>query len=130
MLKIVKLLLENIPEIKKRGWVFSLIWKVFRISKVKDISEIWTNYRSLKSNSFEIPNLGLVRLRENLRFDGNILNTTVSRIADKWFISFGVEASLSYLPCKNQASVGIDLGIKTLATLSNGTLRKFPICRR
>jgi len=55
VLKIVKLLLENIPEIKKRGWVFSLIWKVFKISKTKDISEIWTNYRSLKSNSFEIP---------------------------------------------------------------------------
>jgi putative transposase len=46
----------------------------------------------------KIPKLGTVRLRGNLRFDGKILNTTVSRIADKWFISFRVEASLSYLP--------------------------------
>jgi len=53
--KIEKLILKNIPKIKKRGWVFSLIWKVFKISKVKDVSEIWTIYRSLKSNNFEIP---------------------------------------------------------------------------
>ena len=53
--KIEKSILENIPKIKKRGWVFSLIWKVFKISKVQDISEIWTIYRSLKSNNFEIP---------------------------------------------------------------------------
>ena len=51
--KIEKSILENIPEIKKRGWVFSLVWKVFKISKVKDISEIWTIYRSLKSNNFD-----------------------------------------------------------------------------
>jgi len=163
MLKIVKLLLENIPKIKKRGWVFSLIWKA------KDISEIWTNYRSLKSNSFEIPKTinishkielkpnnfqktyfakasGISRFTWNwalgnwnekykngekplgmsLKKEFNSLNATVSRMADKWFISFGVEASLSYLPCKNQASVGIDLGIKTLATLSNGTFIKSP----
>jgi len=38
-----------------KGWILSLIWKVFKLSKVKDISEIWTNYKSLKSNSFKIP---------------------------------------------------------------------------
>ena len=42
------------PKIKKRGWVFSLIWKVFKLSKVKDISEIWENYRKLKLNNFQI----------------------------------------------------------------------------
>jgi putative transposase len=33
---------------------------------------------------------------------------------------------MSYLPCKNQASVGIDLGIKTLAVLSNGSFVESP----
>ncbi len=50
----------------------------------------------------------------------------VSRIADKWFISFGIKPSMSYLSCKNQASVGIDLGITTLAVLSNGSFVESP----
>ncbi|EJF06113.1 hypothetical protein ThvES_00018320 [Thiovulum sp. ES] len=52
--KIAKLILENIPEVKTRGWVFSLVWKVFKISKVKDVSEIWKTYKKLKSNNFKI----------------------------------------------------------------------------
>ncbi len=32
-----------------------------------------------------------------------------------------IKPSMSYLPCKNQASVGIDLGIKHFALLSNGS---------
>jgi IS605 OrfB family transposase len=53
-MKIDKLILKNIPKVKKRGWIFSLIWKVFKMSKVKDISKIWENYQKLKSNSFKI----------------------------------------------------------------------------
>jgi len=101
------------PKFKKKG-------------KSKDSFYIGGDQIKIVGKKVKIPNLGLVRLRENLRFDGKILNATVSKMADKWFISFGVEASLSYLPCKNQASVGIDLGIKTLATLSNGTFIKSP----
>ncbi len=67
------------------------------------------------------PKLGLVNMRENIRFNGKISNAIVSRIADKWFISFAIKPSMSYLPCENQASVGIDLGIKHFALLGNGS---------
>lgn len=53
-MKIDKIILKNIPQIKKRGWVFSLIWKVFKLSKVENISEIWKIYRKLKSDNFKI----------------------------------------------------------------------------
>ncbi len=68
----------------------------------------------------KIPNLGYVRLSENIRYQGTILSATVSRQADSWFISFAIEPSISFIPCKNQASVGVDVGSKALATLSNG----------
>jgi len=58
-------------------------------------------------------------MREKIRFIGKIKNATISRIVDKWFISFAIKPSISYFPCKNQASVGIDLGIKHFAVLSN-----------
>lgn len=70
----------------------------------------------------KIPNLGWVRLREVLRFKGKIISATVSRQADKWFVSISVETDdLTHLrPAENQGNVGVDLGVKSLATLSNG----------
>jgi len=68
----------------------------------------------------KIPNLGWVRLRESLRFEGKISGITISRKADRWFVSVHVETSQLPKPCENQAVIGIDLGIKTFATLSNG----------
>ena len=84
-----------------------------------------------------IPKLGWVKMRENLRFYGKIMSATVSRIADKWFVSIQVDVPFNSLPVakklcsenqtvinKGVASVaevkvvGIDLGIKTMATLS------------
>ena len=80
----------------------------------------------IKDKKVHIPNLGLVKMRENIRFIGKIKNATISRIADKWFISFAIKPSISYLPCKSQASVGIDLGIKHFAVLSNGSFIDSP----
>ena len=74
----------------------------------------------IEEKRVKIPNLGWVRLTEFLRFDGKIHSATVSRTADYWFISINVSTTQKPQPCENQAVVGVDLGIKTLATLSNG----------
>ena len=69
-----------------------------------------------------IPNLGWVRMRETLRFAGKILSATVSRVADRWYVSLAVETQDdSPLPrTENQGAVGVDLGVKALVTLSTG----------
>lgn len=69
-----------------------------------------------------IPKLGWVRMREPLRFSGKILSATVSRVADRWFVSITVETTDdSPLPkAENQGAVGVDLGVSELATLSTG----------
>lgn len=74
----------------------------------------------IKEKQVKIPNLGWVRLREFLRFEGKITGVTISRSANYWFISVSVETSLLPKQCENQATIGVDLGVKTLATLSNG----------
>jgi len=70
----------------------------------------------------KIPNLGWVNLAENLRFQGKILGATISKTADKWYISIQLEtANKMIATSESQAVVGVDLGVKTLATLSDGT---------
>lgn len=72
--------------------------------------------------AIRIPNLGWVRLREALRLPGKIMSATVSREADRWFVSITVadarEAPL--IDRENQTVVGVDLGLTHLATLSTG----------
>ncbi|WP_198343111.1 RNA-guided endonuclease InsQ/TnpB family protein [Oleiphilus messinensis] len=68
----------------------------------------------------KVPNLGWVTMAEPIKFDGHIHSMTISRQADKWYVSFSIADDLPVLPSKNQAACGVDLGIKTLATLSNG----------
>ena len=77
---------------------------------------------SIKGKTIRIPNLGYVRMTEGLRFDGKIMGAVISRTADKWFVSIQVELP-DPKPIHNSESqaVGVDLGIKDLATLDNGT---------
>jgi len=68
----------------------------------------------------KLPVLGWVRMREAVRFAGKLKRVTVSREAGRWFASIMVETDdikSVEQPC---AVVGVDLGIKTLAVLSDG----------
>lgn len=64
--------------------------------------------------------IGEVRLNESLRFEGKIMSGTVSREADKWFLSVAVDVGDISKKRKKNGKVGIDLGIKTALALSNG----------
>lgn len=62
-----------------------------------------------------------IKMREKLRFDGKVKQANVSFQNGKWFCSFLIEVE-NYKGNSNQhGSVGVDLGIKDLATLSDGT---------
>ncbi len=74
----------------------------------------------VEGKCIRIPKLGWVKMQEVLRFSGKILSAVVSRVGGKWFVSISVELEQLPPPCKSHASVGVDLGIQTLATLSNG----------
>src|SRR5215469_7147335 len=71
-----------------------------------------------------LPRLGHVRLKERgyLPTKGvQILAATVSEQAGHWYVSIQVEEEQS-IPENTGPVVGIDLGIKNLATLSDGTV--------
>jgi len=71
----------------------------------------------------KVPNLGYVKMAELLPYGGKINSMTLSRSANKWYVSFSINVEFSMLPSKNQARCGVDLGIKTLATISRGDIR-------
>ena len=58
-------------------------------------------------------------MTEELRLQGKILSAVISSRAGWWFVSIAVEVEHE-TPTHGGGTVGIDLGIKTLATLSGG----------
>lgn len=77
---------------------------------------------SIDGCRIRIPRLGWVRMRESLRFAGKIMSATISRVANRWFVSITVDTEdNSHLPkAENQGAAGVDLGVSALATLSTG----------
>ena len=76
---------------------------------------------TVKGQTVHIPQLGWVRMHESLRFVGKVLDGTISRTADRWFLSVTVEIpDPPRILRENQAVGGVDLGVSALATLSTG----------
>ncbi len=72
----------------------------------------------------QLPRIGRVRLKERRKsyYRGRILSVTLRRRANRWFVSIIVEEDIpDPVPIRGNA-VGVDLGIKTMATLSDGTV--------
>ncbi len=74
---------------------------------------------SVDGHTLRVPKLGDVNMTEELRFAGKIMSATISYRAGWWFVSIAVEVEHE-TPNHSGGTVGIDLGVKTLATLSDG----------
>lgn len=68
----------------------------------------------------QLPRLGVIRLKEISQVNGRILSATLTREADRWFVSLSVEQERSDpIPVQGD-SVGIDMGLNSFASYSTG----------
>ncbi len=74
----------------------------------------------------KLPKLGLVRFAKSREVKGRILNATVRRNpSGRYFVSLLVETEVQELP-KTHSYIGMDVGLKDFAILSDGTTYKNP----
>lgn len=74
----------------------------------------------LEGDKLHLAKIGSVRLRLSRLVEGKIKTCTIKRQADGWFVIFTAETEIQLLPeCSEQ--VGIDVGLLSFATLSDGT---------
>ena len=73
----------------------------------------------------KLPRIGRVHCTENVykRVDGaRVIRISVSRRAGRWYASLTVEREPTVKPAPKGGAVGVDLGVKNLATLSDGAV--------
>jgi putative transposase len=76
------------------------------------------------ADAIQVPRLGRLRVKERgylPRAGVKILSATVSEHAGHWYVSLQVEQERA-VPINAGPVVGVDLGVKSLATLSDGTV--------
>lgn len=76
------------------------------------------------SQTIKIPRIGWIRLKEHdyLPPGSKVKSATISGTADRWFVSINVEENEPEKMLLTNEVIGIDLGVKSLATCSDGTV--------
>ena len=76
----------------------------------------------VEGKKIKLPKVGWIKMFQELRFVGKIIKVTISRMAHRWFVSITVETEdTEAVDNSTHPVIGIDVGINTLATLSDGT---------
>jgi len=92
------------PRFKRKGW---------------DDSFTLDGAIKLEHNRVRVPVIGWLKTYERLPYAYQPKSVTISRTADRWFISFKLEIE-PFNTSKTYPVVGVDLGVKALAVLSTG----------
>lgn len=95
---------SGVPRFKKKG--------------KSDSFELDGTIKIRGTNKIQLPKLGVLKTYEGLP-QVNPKSVTISRTASRWYISFRIEVEPTNTP-KIVGVVGVDLGVKSLATLSTG----------
>ena len=96
------------PKFKKRG--------------KKDAFTTNSQFVEVRGKKIKLPKIGWVKMFQELRYEGEIKEVTISRTAHRWFVSLIIDVGTPEIVERSTApTIGIDVGINTLATLNNGT---------
>ncbi|UQD53803.1 transposase [Bacillus methanolicus] len=99
-------------------------------SKKNPVQSYTTKYTNgniaVIGNYMKLPKLGLVRFAKSREVKGRILNATIRcNPSGKYFVSLCTETEVTEWP-KTRSAIGVDVGIKDFAILSDGTTYSNP----
>ena len=93
--------------------------------KKKDKKDSFTldNPVIVGDNWIQLPKIGKIKLKESEYIpEGRYKSATVSKRAGRWFVSVQKEVEFEQGDYSHNEVIGVDLGIKTFATCSDGTI--------
>lgn len=124
--------IHNVEAAYKKMWKDKSGYPKFKKKGVKDSFVAIENNMAFRNygNKIHIPRIGKIKAAEELRFEGKVNNVVVKRIADMWFAVINIEVENTPIEVpkvsENQVTVGIDMGIKSMMVLSDGTVYENP----
>ncbi len=74
----------------------------------------------ISNKMIRLPRIGWVKMYQCLRFLGKVMGATISRTADRWFVSIQVDVGEIKRDRAADKNTGVDLGINSALSLSTG----------
>lgn len=124
--------IHNLEKAFKRFFNGISKYPKFRKKGQQDSFVAVENHQQFSQTDYKIhiPRIGKINCAENIRFEGKVNNVVVKRIADMWFavVNIQIEDKPIKTPIarENQAVIGVDMGIKSMLVLSDGTVYENP----
>lgn len=91
--------------------------------KSKPSFYVRTDRLNVKENDVNFEKIGKIKIKKNsIPQNTKLYNTRCSFDGKYWYLSFGIEVEENQLELNKDLSIGVDLGVKELAVLSNGDI--------
>lgn len=77
-------------------------------------------YKITDDCKLKLSKIGEIKIKQHRDIEGQVKTCTIKRDADQWYASFSVIVDPEQPLTSSGKSIGIDVGLKSLVTLSNG----------
>ena len=81
---------------------------------------------SLKDGKLFLSKIGRLKIILHREIQGKIKTCTIKKDIDQWYVSFSCDIGAPMIPVEIKIETGIDVGLSSLITLSNGTQIESP----
>ncbi len=75
---------------------------------------------AIESGKLNLSKIGSVKIILHREIEGKIKTCTIKKDIDQWYVSFSCEIENPIIPVEIKTEIGIDVGLSSLITLSNG----------
>jgi putative transposase len=75
---------------------------------------------SIKDDKLTLSKIGSVKIILHREIQGKIKTCTIKKDVDQWYVSFSCQIDIPIVPIEIKTKIGIDVGLKSLVTFSNG----------
>ncbi len=74
----------------------------------------------IESERLNLSKIGCIKIIQHREIEGRIKTCTIKKDIDQWYVIFSVEIEKPIEPTEQKTSIGIDVGLNSLITISNG----------
>ncbi|NJD52335.1 MAG: IS200/IS605 family element transposase accessory protein TnpB [Candidatus Methanoperedens sp.] len=76
---------------------------------------------SLKKEKLNLSKIGAIKIILHREIEGKIKTCTIKKDIDHWYVTFSCEIEIPVISVEIKTKTGIDVGLNSLITMSNGT---------
>ncbi|MFZ3169399.1 MAG: transposase [Candidatus Methanoperedens sp.] len=75
----------------------------------------------LESGKLNLSKIGNIKIIQHRAIEGKIKTCTIKKDIDQWYVTFSCDIDIPVIPVDIKIKTGIDVGLNSLITMSNGT---------